>query len=73
MKEQYNNTRRWSYYETALLTKKNAIRTDRKHSLTTPNTHLFFRALCLPSRVLLQVSKKTKGAEILFRIFFLFP
>ncbi len=29
--EQYNDTRRWRCYETALLMKKNETRTDRKH------------------------------------------
>jgi hypothetical protein len=34
--EGYNDTRRWRCYETDLLMKKNEIRTDRKHPLTTP-------------------------------------
>jgi len=34
--EEYNDTRRWRCYEAALLMKKNEIRTDRNHPLTTP-------------------------------------
>ncbi len=33
--EEYNDTRRWTCYEAALLM-KNEIRKDRKHPLTTP-------------------------------------
>ncbi len=36
MEERYNDTRRCPCYESALLMKKNEIRTDRKHTLTTP-------------------------------------
>ena len=34
--EQYNDTRRWRYYEASLLMKKNEIRTDEEAPLTTP-------------------------------------
>jgi hypothetical protein len=34
--EQYNDTRRWLWYEAALLMKKNEIRTDEEAPLTTP-------------------------------------
>ena len=34
--EEYNDTRRWRYYEAALLMKKNEIRTDEEAPLTTP-------------------------------------
>jgi hypothetical protein len=60
MEEQYNDTRRRRCYEAALLMKKNEIRTDRKHPLTTPEQASVLRALCPPSRVLLQVAKNPK-------------
>ncbi len=34
--EEYKDTRRWRFYEVVLLMKKNEIRKDRKHPLTTP-------------------------------------
>jgi hypothetical protein len=58
MKKQYTDTRRWRCYEAALLMKKDEIRTDRQTGpLTTPKHASVLGALCLASRVLLNVAR----------------
>jgi hypothetical protein len=47
--------------------KKNEIRTDRKHPLTTPEHASVLRALCLPSRVPPPGCVEPEEEEILFR------
>ena len=49
-----------------LLMKKNEIRTDRKHPLTTPEDASVLRALCPFSRVFFWPPKGPEEAEILF-------
>jgi hypothetical protein len=61
MEEQYNDTRRWRCYEAASLMKKNEIRTDRKHLLTTPEDASVLRALCLVPRVFLRPRRTRRG------------
>jgi hypothetical protein len=63
MEEQYNDTRRRRCYEAALLMKKNEIRTDRKHPLTTPEQASVLRAPFVPLQEFSSRLRRTRGIQ----------
>jgi hypothetical protein len=61
--EEYNDTRRWRCYEVALLMKKNEIREDRKHPLTTPEYVSVRQSTMSSSKRSPSVHKEPKGQK----------
>jgi hypothetical protein len=61
--ERYNDPRRWCCYEATLLMKKNEIRKDRKHPLTTPEYASVRQSTLSSSKRSPSVRKQPKGLK----------